>query len=302
MSAFRFCKDRQIRWARSRDLDLIGSAGNRRELAYTTSMDANLFEPLSPAARGELEQGDGDELAVKNGCPCKMQAVHSSAALSCNLFHYWRSQTNRKPLLDALGMFGDQCAAIEFEAKRPIMDNPDRNVFKVDPNLDVVLHLPAGGSLGEIAVECKFTELYRPSKPSDKGLKRPYLTSEHLWDGLANCQQLAHHLSPADNHFVHLHAAQLLKHILGLKHRNGVAGFALLYLWYDVPDSSEACRHRDELTEFSEIVRGDGVAFVAMTYQEVITRFAEHYAGHEQYFDYLVGRYLENELNRKVQA
>ena len=184
-------------------------------------------------------------------------------------------------------------ASVEFEAKRPIMDNPNRQIFKTDPNLDVTIRCGPTSRSREIAFECKFTEPYRLSEPAKNGLKWPYIREKQLWDGLPACLELGRKLSPGDNHFKHLHAAQLLRHILGLKHRNGKTGFCLVYLWYDVPGASEADRHRCEISEFQEIVMTDGIALHAVTFQDVISTLAQQRLGHEQYVDYLVNRYLQ---------
>ena len=114
-----------------------------------------------------------------------------------------------------------------------------------------------------------------------------------MWEGLPACRELGWGISPRDNQFKHLHAAQLIKHILGLKHRNGTAGFCLVYLWYDVP-GGEGEKHRQEIREFQTVVANDGVAFHAVTYQEVMRTLAQHRLGHEEYVDYLVDRYNAN--------
>ena len=290
VDSYRYCKDRQIGWALERALPLIGSKGNRGEPAYTTTLDANLFEPLSPEARREIEQGDGDELVEKGGPP-KIYAVHSSAALTVNVFHYWRHQPSLRPIVVALGLPGEECVLLEFEAKRPIMDNPNRNVFRVDPNLDVVIHCGPESRSREIAIECKFTEPYRPSKPEDKGLKWPYFRERQLWEGIPACREFAGRIKSRDDHFQYLHAAQLIKHILGLKHRNGKDGFHLVYLWYDVPHEA-ADSHRQEIDEFQKIVTADGIAFSATTFQEVIDSLRKHESGCAHYCDFLTGRYI----------
>ena len=90
----------------------------------------------------------------------------------------------------------------------------------------------------------------------------------------------------------HLHAAQLIKHILGLKRAVGRDGFRLLYLWYDVL-GAEGCRHRDEVEEFRATAKSDGVMFYSLTYQELIYRMAGKLrAQHEDHFRYLTERYL----------
>ncbi len=289
MNAYQYCKERQKRWALQRGLTLLGSAGDRGEAAYTSTLEANLFEPLSAEARREFEQGNGDELVGKGGPP-KMHAVHSSAALACNVFHYWRHQHDLEPILAALRLPDEHVVSLEFEAKRPIMDDLDRRVFRIDPNLDVLMGCGGPSRFREIAVECKFTEPYRPCEPDKKGLKWPYLKDERMWAVLPACRQLGRQLSPCDDHFKHLHAAQLLKHILGLKHRNGAAGFCLVYLWFDVP-CADGQEHRREIDEFSKAIAADGICFRAITYQEVISSLIQCDSSHDRYSAYLAERY-----------
>jgi len=96
---------------------------------------------------------------------------------------------------------------------------------------------------------------------------------------------------PEDGRFAFLHAAQLIKHILGLKKKHALARFRLLYLWYDAFGKA-GYTHRREADAFAEIVRSDGVAFHHTTYQEVITRLLDNREQHPAYVDYLAVRYL----------
>ena len=61
------------------------------ESGYTLTLRDNLFIDLSPAARAEFAQGDGGELGTP-GKRGKMQALHSSSALACNVFEHWRDR------------------------------------------------------------------------------------------------------------------------------------------------------------------------------------------------------------------
>ena len=66
----------------------------------------------------------------------------------------------------------------------------------------------------------------------------------------------------------HFHAAQLLKHLLGLR-KQKYTSFVLVYLWFDVPGAEAAIRHRREIESFGEVLKRDRVAFISRTYQEV---------------------------------
>jgi hypothetical protein len=86
--------------------------------------------------------------------------------------------------------------------------------------------------------------------------------------------------------------AQLLKHILGLKHRCGIGSFRLVYLWYAAP-SSELGQHFEQLEEFQEVLNRDGIKFHPVTYQDLISRLAISVRqDHQLYIDYLTERYL----------
>lgn len=165
-----------------------------------------------------------------------------------------------------------------------------RREFPNDPNLDILIKYGPGADISEAGIECKFSEAYGGYRHG--GMRKPYLDHSEIWDGLGGTRELAEGISPDDERFKHLHAAQLIKHILGLKHRASRTGFYLLYLWYDVPGEHGA-RHQEEIDEFSKVVRADGVRFRATTYQELILALADRCrAEHREYVDYLAERYL----------
>lgn len=103
---------------------------------------------------------------------------------------------------------------------------------------------------------------------------------------------MAKKVSPYDNRFAHLHPAQLIKHILGLKATFGKDKFRLLYLWYDTI-GSEGARHHKEINEFTKITKEDGIHFHSMSYQELIIRLAKNYPNLPGFYsEYITGRYL----------
>jgi len=289
MDAARYLKQRQIFWALRRGLDLQGSEGEKGELAYTRRLEENLFEPLSDEARREFEEGDGGELDPgRSMSPCKMQAVHSSAALTVNLFHYWMRRGQIGTVLHACGLPSGGAESARFERKFPIAEHVNRSVFPFDPNLDVAVDYGPKAEVKAVGIECKFTEAFR----KHDGLKPAYLEQTELWTDLPNSRGLAEQIEDKDRQFEYLHAAQLLKHILGLKNAYGLRGFRLLYLWCDVP-GGKGCDHEKEAQRFSEVVRQDGVNFQTTTCQEIILNLAEQCRkDHTAYVDYLVERYL----------
>jgi len=225
MKAYEHILSKQIQWARNRGIDLLGSKGNRGYPAYTQELEDNLFEPLNPRTEKAFREGDGGELA---GDPAKMQAVHSSSALSVNIFQYWDGITEVERIAHACGFCNRATKVserISFEVKYPIDDR-----FQYSPNIDVVIENASGTKYKVYAIECKFTEAYRGE--GHAGMKEKYLGLA-IWDDIPHLHELAVSISPRDNRFQYLHAAQLIKHILGLKRAYGKTGFRLLYLWYD---------------------------------------------------------------------
>ena len=173
-----------------------------------------------------------------------------------------------------------------FEEKYPINDD-----FERAPNIDVVIHNDDGSSIQGLAIECKFSEAYNSRGHSGLG-DRYFTECGPLWKDIPNFRELAKPIPPDDKHFRHLHPAQLIKHILGLKRQFGRSGFRLLYLWYDVL-GPEGYAHREEIKKFAAVAKADRVMFHSISYQELICRIArELRPEHEAYVRYLTERYL----------
>ena len=103
---------------------------------------------------------------------------------------------------------------------------------------------------------------------------------------------MAQRISPDDKEFKHLHPAQLIKHILALKRHFGLAGFRLLYLWYNIP-GGQGKWHEDEVAEITNVTKKDGIKFHSLTYQELIAKLANRLRSeHPEYIRYLTERYL----------
>jgi hypothetical protein len=276
---------KQTAWARNHGKTLIGSRGERGRPAYTTSLEENLFQPLLPETRAEFEAGDGGELV---GHPPKMAAVHSSSALGVNIFQYWQAVGDVPTIAAACGWCerrSPRPCGIRFEQKMAISAT-----FTHAPNVDVVIETGGRSPIKAYGIECKFSEAY--SSRQHAGLDPKYLALTGIWEGLPATRHLAETIDSSDTHFRHLHAAQLMKHVLGLKSRYGAQGFRLLYLWYDVL-GKEGADHRAEVEEFGLIISQDGVPFRAMTFQELIAELSDQAReGHRAYIEYMSNRYL----------
>jgi hypothetical protein len=271
MRAAAVVREQQRQWALRRGVRLDDSG-------YTFDVSDNLLAPLSAGARKEFEEADGGELGLP-GERGKMQALHSSSALTCNVFVHWCSG-DTSPLSKALGITGP--LTIHFERKFPtgLRGNP--------PNIDVELRSEAGQM---VAFECKFLE---PYGNHTNGFKQKYFEGEPpgLWlrAGFPRAQALAESLQSKDQSFKWLYPEQLLKHILGLA-RSGCK-WRLVYLWYNVP-GPEGVEHADEVEQFAQAVREDGIDFVPMTYQSLFQTLRKRTGSNDrQYFDYLSDRYF----------
>jgi hypothetical protein len=277
---------KQLAWATNRALKLTGSSGDSGRPVYTSSVNANLFQPLNKATRADLENGDGSELAGTSKKTAKIHALHSSSALGINVFDYWRGRADLSPLTSSCGLSRRGTAFnadVSFEQQFSIDDR-----FQYAPNIDVVI-VRSTGQYKTYAIECKFTEPY--SSRQHGGVDPKYFESDGIWPGLSATHQLARTISPSDNRFQFLHAAQLIKHILGLNRKFGHARYRLLYLWYDAL-GKPGFQHRREIEDFADIVRSDGVVFHESTYQDVIVRLAEYRNDNAKYIAYLTERYL----------
>ncbi len=288
MNGFEYILTKQISWAERNNVRLVGSEITKGKLAYTENLDENLFEPLLPETRTEIEKGDGGELKGDSTHSAKMCAVHSSSAIGVNVLQYWKNK-NIPDLAYALGLCrkdNKSAKEIHFERKFKISDN-----FNFYPNIDSLILNKENEKIKALGIECKYSEAY--SSRNHLGLKVRYLTDiTEQWKDIPNLLYLAKSICPEDKYFKHLYPAQLLKHILGLKKRYSKSGFRLLYLWYDVP-GKDGCRHRSEIDEFAKTAKKDSIKFHSMSYQELITKLKkDFYNGNEKYIDYLTDRYL----------
>jgi hypothetical protein len=297
----------QRRWAESAGID-CDARGFVRDLA------ANLRVPLAVATRAAFARGT--ELTPRKSQPARIAALYSSAALVANVFDYWTARDGGA-LVAALG-FGRERAQLQFE--EPLATGVEGD----PPTSDVVLRLESGRV---VAIESKFGEWLVRRASNRMDLKPKYFAGGRaIWRdaGLPRCQQLAEDLRAGRERFKHLHAAQLLKHALGLARAaaesvaGGVAGAAaesaaggvagavaarevpravaghasyeLRYLYYEWL-SGPAAAHRAELERFAACV-GAEIRFSASTYQDLYRALAADARVDQAYLEYLRARYF----------
>jgi len=295
MTGLEFIKSKQQSWAKRQKLELVGGTiPDKGEKNYLSNLTDNLFEQLSKENFDCYNSGDGNEIKNSKTRLAKMQALYSSSAIVVNLFQYWQKKdvypivyacklcSKNLSKMDNIG--SNQKSKIKFEEKFEI--SGDKSQFPYPPNIDIVIK--DFQSL-VYAIEAKFTEPYNSRK--HKGIGQKYIDNSSFWNGLSNLYELAKEICPDNNKFHYLDAAQLIKHILGLK-KNHKNGFRLLYLWYDVI-GQDGAKHRKEIEQFAEIAKKDNIKFSHITYQEVITKLIqEFYVGNEEYCNRLTDRYL----------
>lgn len=262
--------DTQRNWARRRGIKIDGD--------YTERLEDNLFRPLNPKTRDEFAQADGNELGSSDRRG-KMCSLRSSSALAVNFFDSWRG-TSLDRLSEALGADGEFTELL-FEQKYP------HGIGGIPPNIDVVLQPKGGGA--PLAIESKFAEPYGSQKPHPQLNPKYFPEGRGLWRdvGLTQCQSVAEAVGH-DLSFVKLSAAQLLKHVLGLKRAHPVERPRLAYVWYD-QKSDEGEMHRAEVQQFASLLSRD-IDFTSLTYQTIFERikpFAE-----PTYIAYLGDRYF----------
>jgi len=288
MNAYEYILSKQIHWALNNDIKLIGSQGERGRLAYTQTMNDNLFEPLTDEIKKAIEKGDGGELIAKKGASPKIHAVHSSSALGVNIFQYWATVNQVPAISKACKLCSPEnnySEKIEFEVKHPISEK-----FQFSPNIDVVIKNSSKHQFQVFAIECKFSEAY--TNREHGGIKHKYIELKEIWEEIANLNKLACEICPKDKKYKYLHAAQLIKHVLGLKNRYGKTKFRLLYLWYDVL-GEEGAAHRKEIRDFKKIAKADNISFSAISYQELIINLAKNHRDRDtEYIKYITERYL----------
>jgi hypothetical protein len=278
MNGYDYLCQRQREWARRWGVDLDPARPVESLRQYARTLPDNLFRPLHADTLADFVQADGNELKDK------MRALHSSSAVCVNVFDYWRWHGDARPIVKAAKLSIRGLAGMAFEQKLPI--DPS---FSRAPNLDLLLtyDLRTNPQLEAVGVESKFGE---PYGGSHGGLDPKYLKPT-LWKGLPHCHTLAGQISPKDTTFKRLHAAQLLKHLLGMRRRFGQR-FILLYLWTDAPVAA-ADKHRQEIADFRDILKRDRIDFRSLTYQELLFSLLKNTpAGHHNYCRYVADRYL----------
>jgi hypothetical protein len=224
-------------------------------------MKGELFLPGVPIdyVLDRLAKAGGKE--IESG---KFLSSESSAALAVNCFGWFVEQPDQLPPLKGLERAGvPEMVDIEFCARFPWTGGRH-------PWLDAVVQT----SSTLIGIESKRFEPFRDVKAVS--LSDAY--DRPVWGpNMKGFERMRDRLRSGEDRFVHLDAAQLVKHAFGLvtegRRRNRVP--ALLYLFAEPASQNgrpiaqnDLVRHRDEIAHFAEAVAGDDVTFHSTSYGE----------------------------------
>jgi hypothetical protein len=227
----------------------------------------NLFAALHVDTVREFEEAG--ELTEHNGG--RIAAPHSSTALAINMFDRWRGRD-----FTSLG------EAMQVDVAHMVgYEQPHDLGFQRPAQPDIEFTDAAGRP---VAVEVKLREPYGgvTNEFADR-----YFDTPGLWDGLPALRGLAMGIRDDETTFTTLHAAQLIKHALGLTRSYGTE-FVLGYLWHYVP-SDIGNQHVQELAEFATIASLD-LDFVSWTVDELLGSF-DHDGPDRTWLGYMTDRY-----------
>jgi len=219
------------------------------------------FLPGVPVDRviARLAKAGGKE--IESG---KFSSAESSAALAVNCFGWFIECPERLPSFPGLTHSGTpEMVDVEFCARFPWRGGRH-------PWLDAVVQTPTT----LIGIESKRLEPFRDTKK----VKLSGAYDRPVWgNNMRRFEAMRDRLRSGAEQFVHLDAAQLVKHAFGLVTEGGRRGRApvLLYLFAepakrgDRPIAPEKLQlHRDEIARFGAAVAGDDVRFLGCSYRE----------------------------------
>ena len=225
--------------------------------AYTILPEDNLVSGVTNEDFwDDLMKGDGNELLDSSKSPAKFCAAYSSSALVVNTFGPFRHSPSDLALAD----YSDFSEA-QFERKCPTGSRGRK------PNLDFLV----SGPKITMALESKLLEIIRTKKPAE--FKESYnsvirTNADSAWQGMYKA------LLDNPTKFIHLDAAQLVKHYLGIRNtfRDSEIPKVFVYLFWEPTNSAEIPEyqeHRKEVTLFSRAVQESGIRFMALSYEEL---------------------------------
>jgi len=224
---------------------------------FLPGLPADLIETL-------LRRSPGSEFATG-----KFDNPDSSAALAVNAFGRFLEHPRDLPPLPGVPMGAPEAVTIEAEMRFPWSGG-------THPWLDAAVTT----ATTLVGIESK---RYEPFRPGKKAVFSDACDKRDWGPGLARTNLLRRRLISGEATFRHLDAAQLVKHVYGLRTQGlkRAKGAVLVYLYAEPPlwssgkpvDPGAITRHRDEITRFAAEVRGDDVVFVSLRWAEVLAQW-----------------------------
>ncbi|MGQ0563788.1 MAG: hypothetical protein ACT4OK_01780 [Gemmobacter sp.] len=231
---------------------------------FLPGLPADLIESL-------LRRSPGSEIHTKGAesKTNKFDNPDSSANLVANAFGRFLQHPRDLPPLPGVPMGTPDDVTIEAEMRFPWSGG-------THPWLDVAVTT----ATTLVGIESKRYEPFRPGKRAS--FSEAY--EKRDWGpGLARTNTLRRRLIAGEMVFHHLDAAQLVKHIYGLRTQGmkRAKGAVLVYLYAEPPlwssgkpvDPAAMTRHREEIPRFAAEVRGDDVVFIALRWSEVLAQW-----------------------------
>lgn len=211
-----------------------------------------ILERLSKAPGNELKSG-------------KFDSPESSAALAANALGWFTERPTLFPQLPG-GMGATKSVTIEVEMRFPWAGGKH-------PWLDAAIETDSF----LIGIESKRYEPFRPAKKND--FAESY--DRNVWgDNMRSFTSLRRTHANGARRFSALDDVQLIKHAYGLRTEGQRRGLrpVLLYLYAEpatwangrAMDPAKIAAHRADIKLFAEGVVGDEVAFVAMSWAELL--------------------------------
>lgn len=329
MKAEEIIKIRQLEWAKR----IIGKENLNKDYPfYCKEVENNIFcdkdsKGLSDIVEAQIRRGSGNELKDGDTEPAKIKAVFSSSALCVNVLQYFAigNENNVLDFLKACKLISNKyqgdVISVDFEYENKNIQVPIRFEEKFEtgipygvPNLDAVIRTKSKtGKKQLFAFESKFTEPY--SSPNEINLLRAsYYNGKEKWQKIGleslydalNFEKLKEKEVIEDGKKVkvkqifgnnkYLDAAQLIKHILGIKNtlaKDQYSKATLVYLWYDT-FGADGTIHRSEIDDFCNFIKYNtkDILVKHITYQEVICNLCKIDGLDRNYLNYLAERYL----------
>ncbi len=258
---------RQRKWAAALEIDFD-------EGDHCASIEANLFQPLSPEAEEQLQAsrlrpfGDADK-------PSPLAWLHSTVALCCNVFEPWRNASSLAPLSESLRA---DAGLMRWRLSAPIGEGA--SIAEADVLFE-------GEDARPTAIVAGHLEPYLGEGAPREGL--PCDEDRRGWSMLPGCRNLALDLRANPRRRRRLPLARLLLLALSMTERFGVRGHRLLYL--HTPCPGRPGRELEREIRHLRMRIGGEVDFAAMSWPALISAIAERAPEERRYSNYLRARY-----------